>query len=277
MEKQSFWNIATLKKTIAGVLIGIGAILPGVSGGVMAVSMGLYEGMIQAVSCFFRKPKAYFLFLLPIAVGGILGVWATTGALKWSLDHYQNQVIFLFIGFVVGSVPSLVREANQKGGFRARYLWAALAGVVLLLALYLGEQTLPESLEEGIGGIQAALAGGIMAVGTIVPGISTSFILMYLGWYQPVVAAITRMDIRLLLYLAGGCMAVSLLIIKAVNWVFERFHGYAYYAVLGFTLTSMVLVCPEGTDGWGINLLLMAAGVILSLLLSEGMGKKKKD
>ncbi|MDD4797632.1 MAG: DUF368 domain-containing protein [Eubacteriales bacterium] len=278
MEKtRSAANAALLKKIIAGVLIGMGAILPGVSGGVMAVSMGLYEGMIQAVSNFFKKPKQNFLFLLPIGIGGVVGVLITTGVLEWSLTHYENQVIFLFMGFVVGSIPSIVSEANSKGGFKARYLWAGLAGVALLVLLWLGENTLAENVDAGITNLQAALAGGIMSAGTIIPGISTSFMLMYLGWYQPVVEALNQMNIPLLLCLGGGFVVVSLLIIKAVNWLFERFHGYAYYAVLGFTITSMVLICPKGSEGLLVNLAMMAAGVVISLLLSKGLSGHKES
>lgn len=270
------WGI--LKKSIQGFIIGVGAILPGVSGGVMAVSMGLYAGMIEAVSHFFGNPRKHFAFLWPIALGGFAGVWATTGVLRWGLARFEDQLIFLFMGFVAGGIPDLIRETKGRGRYKFGYLVAAFMGASAMVGVWLANAAMPAQYTvQGIGPWQAGIAGGIMSAGTIIPGISNSFILMYLGWYEPVMSAIHRLDMQILPYLALGFLAVSLGIIKAVNAAFSKHPGYAYSAVTGFTIASMALICPTGTQLLWLNLLLMATGAALALLMARWGRAKQID
>lgn len=123
-----FWH-----HVFAGVLIGTGCVLPGVSGGVMAVSFGLYRPMLDAVLGFFRNAKRSFLFLLPIALGGSVGFLIAAKGLGFAMARFETPMLFLFAGFIIGGIPDLLREADQGRAFRPRCLWALALGIALAL------------------------------------------------------------------------------------------------------------------------------------------------
>ena len=179
-----------LKKSLAGLWMGIGCITPGVSGGVIAVAMGLYRDMIGAISHIFKTPRKSIRFLLPIGIGLVIGVLITSQLLEWLLLRWPNQVLLFFMGLVAGGVPAVVHEANQSGGFQPRYLWALAAGIALLVGFgLLFNGNTPPGATLAIQPVTAMLCGGIVALGFIIPGISTSFILLYLGLYDSLLAS----------------------------------------------------------------------------------------
>lgn len=259
-----FWH-----HVFAGVLIGTGCVLPGVSGGVMAVSFGLYRPMLDAVLGFFRNAKRSFLFLLPIALGGSVGFLIAAKGLGFAMARFETPMLFLFAGFIIGGIPDLLREADQGRAFRPRCLWALALGIALALPLAL----LPQSgtALASLSPWQALLAGAIEGFGTIVPGVSSSFILIYLGWYQPFLSAVSTLHIPTLMLIILGFTAAALLSMKAVKWLFDHARDYAYYGVLGFLLVSVGLVLPGFESGnrlW-VDLLMLLLGVLGALWLSR--------
>ena len=256
---------------LVGLVIGIGGILPGVSGGVMAVSLGIYRPMIDAVANFFKSPKKNILFLAPIGIGAALGLLLGAIVLDGVMVKYEAQVMFLFLGLVAGGIPSFIREANQRG-FKVRYLIATIAGaLVASTLLFLDKEAAGSAEAESLRPLEALISGAILAVGTVIPGISTSFILMYLGWYKPAMSAVADFELVTLVFLGIGAVACALLTIKVARWLFDRFYGYAYYGVLGFLIISAILIFPGFSGGWDvvINLLLAAAGFVVAWLFGR--------
>lgn len=234
-----------------GAVIGLGGVLPGVSGGVMAVSLGLYRPIIEALANFFKTPKKSALFLLPVAIGAVAGFLLGAVVLSGVMERWYDQVVWLFLGLVAGGIPSFIREANEKG-FKRRYLIATAAGAGLALVLLLmGIGTSAEDVER-LTAAQAVISGAIVSVGTVFPGVSTSFILMYLGWYKAMMDAFANMEVVTVICLGAGAAVCFAATVRAARWLFERFHGYAYYAVLGFLIVSAVLILPPVTVGWSM-------------------------
>ena len=112
-----------------GAVIGIGGVLPGVSGGVMAVSLGIYKPMIDALAGFFKSPRKNCLFLLPIGIGAVVGFLLGAVALSGLMERWYTQVMWLFLGLVAGGIPSFIKEANERG-FKWRYLIATAAPIL---------------------------------------------------------------------------------------------------------------------------------------------------
>ena len=254
-----------------GVVIGIGGVLPGVSGGVMAVSLGLYKPMIDALAGFFKAPKKNFLFLLPVGLGAGLGFLLGAVVLSRLMRRWYVEVMWLFLGLVAGGIPSFLHEANERG-FKKRYLIATVLGACLasLLLFFRREgAALPDA--ECLTPLMAVLAGAIVAVGTVIPGISTAFILMYMGWYRPMMDAFAEARVATLIFLGIGAAGCFVGTVKAARWVFDRFHGWAYYAVLGFLIVSAALILPGFAWTWdmAVNLLLAAAGFAGAYLLGK--------
>lgn len=253
-----------------GAVIGIGGVLPGVSGGVMALSLGLYVPMIDAIAGFFKAPKKNFLFLLPIALGAGLGFFLGAVVLSSIMKRWYTQVAWLFLGLVAGGIPGFIREANERG-FKRRYLIATVLGAAIASLLLIFERDPSGAVGvERLTPLQAVISGAIVSAGTVLPGVSTSFILMYLGWYRAMMDAFAHIDVVVVIFLALGAAGCALATIKAARWLFDRFHGFAYYAVLGFLIVSAFLIVPDITLGLGlaVDIALAVLGAFGAYMLS---------
>lgn len=266
--QESFWRNA-----LAGLLMGIGCVLPGVSGGVMAVSFGLYRPMLDAVLGIFHDTRRKLLFLAPLALGGAAGLLLGARCLGTAMRLYEKPMLCLFTGFILGGVPDLLAEAEAGGRFRRRWLGALAGGVLLALPMaLLRAQGVERALS--LTPLQALAVGLAEGVGTVVPGLSTSFLLMNLGWYQAYLDALAHPQAGVLGLVALGFAASALASMKAVQWLFDHARGYAYYAVLGFLLVSVALVFPGFGSGWTLWMQLAAllAGLMVARRMS-GMGE----
>ena len=259
----SFWRNA-----LAGLLMGIGCVLPGVSGGVMAVSFGLYRPMLDAVLGIFHDTRRKLLFLAPLALGGAAGLLLGARCLGTAMRLYEKPMLCLFTGFILGGVPDLLAEAEAGGRFRRRWLGALAGGVLLALPMaLLRAQGVERALS--LTPLQALAVGLAEGVGTVVPGLSTSFILMNLGWYQAYLEALAHPQADVLGLVALGFAASALASMKAVQWLFDHARGYAYYAVLGFLLVSVALVFPGFGSGW--TLWMQLAALLAGLMVARRM------
>lgn len=235
------------RKALAGFVIGIGCVVPGVSGGLMAVSFGLYRPMLDALIGYFKDVRGNTRFLLPLAVGGAVGFVLGALALERLMSLCQTAMLFLFIGFILGGVPGVVLQANEKG-FKPRYLLALLGGLGASLLM----TALPQTGAQGqaLNTAQSLLTGAIQGVSTVVPGVSGSFLLIYLGWYQPYLDAVSSLRLAPLMLMAAGFALAALVSMRGVKWLFDSVPAYAHYAVLGFLLGSTLLIVPPFSAGW---------------------------
>lgn len=259
----SFWRNA-----LAGLLMGIGCVLPGVSGGVMAVSFGLYRPMLDAVLGIFHDTRRKLLFLAPLALGGAAGLLLGARCLGTAMRLYEKPMLCLFTGFILGGVPDLLAEAEEGGRFHRRWLGALAGGILLAMPMaLLRAQGVDRALS--LTPLQALAVGLAEGVGTVVPGLSTSFILMNLGWYQAYLEALAHPQADVLGLVALGFAASALASMKAVQWLFDHARGYAYYAVLGFLLVSVALVFPGFGSGW--TLWMQLAALLAGMLVARRM------
>lgn len=240
-------------RLVKGIIIGIAAILPGASGGVLAVSMGVYEPVLNAVTKLFKTFRRSVFFLFPLGLGGLIGLFATSRAVEWLMLNWKREVMWALIGMVLGGIPSLIKEANEKG-FKKKYLLGTLLGAALIGAAALAQEWISGGNTLPLNGWTATLCGALVGLGTVIPGISTSFIMMYLGLYEPFLAAFNRFDLVILFCAGLGALAVILLLIALVKRLFEKHHGYAYYGALGLLLVSVALIFPGFGSGWKILL-----------------------
>lgn len=286
-----------LYRAICGLVIGIGGVLPGVSGGIMAISMGLYEKMMSAIGHFFSNIKQNILFLLPVAIGGGLGILLTSNALKAVLETYEAPVLALFCGLVLGSIPDLYVEARADGGFRKRHVAAFLCGLAFVLLFAFGESSVTDNSTVGdLNVLTSLIAGGVLSIGVVIPGVSSSFLLIYIGLYNAVLATIAGvMDLSILftkglgaalqnladqivplLCMAVGFGAVALLIIKGVNAMLKKHHALSYTAIIGFVVGSVVLISPRMANGFHWTCIpLFLAGLATSLLECRAHARRR--
>lgn len=287
-----------LYRLVCGLVMGVGGVLPGVSGGILAISLGVYEKMMLAIGNFFQNVKANIRFLFPLAIGGGIGILLTSNVLSIVIERYEIQLLSLFAGLVLGSLPELYAEVKRSTErIRWKHVLAAVLGLAFVLLFALGESSVAQNNETTVLSIPGALAAGaVLSVGTVIPGISSSFILVYLGLYPAVIASISGVmdfsslasggvaaalarlssSILPLLIMAAAFAVVSLVIIKGVNRALKRHHALSYAAVIGFVVGSVALVIPSVIlrVTWACPIL-FAAGMALSYL--EYRYKKKLD
>lgn len=197
--------------------------------------------MLDAVLGIFHDTRRKLVFLAPLAVGGAAGLLLGARGLGAAMRLYEKPMLCLFTGFILGGVPDLLAEAEEDGRFRRRWLGALAGGVLLALPMaLLRAQGMERALS--LTPLRALAVGLVEGVGTVVPGLSTSFILINLGWYQAYLDALAHPQAGLLALVALGFAASALVSMKAVQWLFDHARGYTCYAVLGFLLVSVALV-----------------------------------
>jgi putative membrane protein len=254
-------------RLVCGIFIGFGSVLPGVSGGILAISLGIYEKMMLAIGNFFRSLKANIKYLLPLVIGGGVGILLTSNVLDMIFVKYEAQMLSLFTGLVLGSLPELYGEVTLGGQkIKWKHVIAAALGLAFVLLFALGESSVAKGTTVSKLTIPGALTAGlVLSFGTVIPGISSSFILVYMGLYPAVISTIAGvLDLSTLaehglgaaiaqlgdtivpfLVLAASFGVVSLLIIKLVNRMLARHHSASYAAVIGFVIGSVVIILPS--------------------------------
>lgn len=254
-----------------GLFIGIGAVAPGVSGGAIAVIFGIYEKITDAIADVFKDFRKNVIFFFPIVLGGGVGVLVFSKLMKYLFQYYDVQIRYLFIGLMLGTLPSLLKQANKKGFKRIYILPCIIAFSLTLAAIVLekgGFNIIPE-IKPGL--LHLAAYGAIIGIGTIVPGISASFVLMYIGAYQIVLEGIANIDLAVLVPVGTGFVLSIVLFAKLISLLFKRIYGYTFYAVLGFVLGSVIAIFPGFAFNaeYLIGIFVFAAGFYLSIRLSS--------
>ena len=228
-------------RLIKGVVIALGFILPGVSGGVLAAILGIYERMLSFLAHIRRNFKADFLYFLPVGIGGILGIGLLSRPLEFLLAHYQVIVLWGFAGAIVGSLPALWQEAESRSK-RDKVDWTWLIGtfVISLIILYTLPYifgTLPANFATFI------LAGALIALGVLVPGLSPSNLLLILGLYSPMLTGFKNFDlVNVFLPIAIGGILAMLLFAKSMEHLLEHHHSRVFHFILGIVAASTILI-----------------------------------
>jgi len=262
-------KISTLRVLIFGFVIGMGAIIPGLSGGVLAISLGLYPQIINSITNLRTKFKDSISFLIPFGIAALLGMFAFGVVMKPLLENFERSVIWLFMGLITGSIPSIVKEATKKG-FRKRHLIPMV--VALVLGTVLATATEQSISVQEFSPLVMFFGGGILGIGSIIPGMSSSFILIQMGIYNKIIAAFTGFDLYCIFWVALGAVIFFVATIKLINMAFEKFHGYAYFTAFGFLLSTMAAVYP-GIESVG-DIVLFAVG-LLSIYAFNTITNKK--
>ncbi|MBQ6144784.1 MAG: DUF368 domain-containing protein [Lactococcus sp.] len=272
-----------LIRLIKGVVIALGFILPGVSGGVLAAILGIYERMLSFLAHIRRNFKADFFYFLPVGIGGILGIGLLSRPLEFLLAHYQVIVLWGFAGAIVGSLPALWQEAESQSQ-RDKIDWSWLIGtfvasLVILYSMPYIFGTLPANF------VTFILAGALIALGVLIPGLSPSNLLLILGLYSPMLVGFKNFDLlNVFLPIAIGGILAVLLFAKSMEHLLEHHHSRVFHFILGIVSASTVLLLvpnsksAESISYAGSNLLtLVLAAIFTALGLWLGLWMSKLE
>ena len=246
-------------RVIQGAIIGAGAILPGISGGVLCVVFGIYRPMMAVLAHPFKNFKLYWRMFIPIAIGWAAGFVGLAGAIARLLSLNAAVVVSLFVGLIAGTFPSLLREGAKNGRSKGMWIALAISTAVLLAFFYTLKLGTSTAVTPSFGWY--IFCGALWGISLIVPGMSSSSLLMFLGLYQPMSAGIASLDFGVLIPFSIGIVATVLLLARLVNHLFDRHYGIAFYCVVGFVIASTIPIIPLSFAGWGEAALCVAAAV----------------
>lgn len=234
-----------IKSFFQGILIGAGAILPGISSGVLCVIFGIYENLLNCVLSFFKNIKENFKYLFPIGVGSIIGVVLFGNILKYLFFAYPIQIKFIFIGLILGSIPSLIKESTSKVNFKPYYLIFTLITLLLGIFLVTLEQKISKFNDTDYNFLFLVISGFFMSAGIIIPGVSNTLILMLLGIYELYLDAVSIIYLPFLFPLLIGIFLGSIFFMKLTKFLLDKFYPQTFFAIIGFTLGSVFILYPR--------------------------------
>ncbi len=266
-----------IKNIIKGIIIGVANIIPGVSGGTMAVSMGIYDKLIHCVTHLFSEFKKSVKFLLPIFIGAAIGLVGLSFVIEYMFEHIPLPTNLLFIGLIVGGLPAIwkhVKGNAVRGGHILSFIFFFVL-VAGLAAFGNGEGT-DVILTPGLGTAGILFFIGVLASATmIIPGVSGSMVLLLLGFYNPIVSEINAF-IRAMVALDGtgikrgfalfiplglGIVVGIFAIAKLIEIVFEKYPLYAYWSIIGLIVASPIAILLVGELG-RITIGTVVAGIV---------------
>ena len=234
-----------LKDFFKGILIGAGAILPGISSGVLCVIFGIYENLLNCVLNFFKNIRENFKFLFPIVTGAIVGIILFANILKYLFFAYPIQIKFIFIGLILGSVPALIKESTCKTKFKIHYLIFTLLSLLLGIFLVYLENKIPIVSSNEYNFLFLIFSGFLMSAGVIIPGVSSTLVLMLLGIYETYLDSVSCIYLPFLFPLCIGLFLGSIFFMKITKFLLDKFYPQTFFTIIGFTLGSILVLYPR--------------------------------
>lgn len=275
--------------------MGIANVIPGVSGGTIAIILGIYEKFISAISNLFKDIKENFRFLIPVVIGMVLAILILSSVIEYSYDNFPIPTMLLFVGLVLGGIPMLLKNVigrKECKMFSSYIILIFTFSLVILMAcsdLIFGTVKEVNLLELNIGGYILLFIVGVIAAATmVIPGISGSLMLMLLGYYYPIIERINDFvvfnnltkNILILGVFGIGVLVGIVLISKLLEMLFEKYNTKTYFGVLGFIFAS-ILAIPISTclqiSNLTFNLMQLIIGILLLIagsFISYKLGEK---
>lgn len=286
---------------LKGCVMGIANVIPGVSGGTMAVSMGIYDKLITALTHLFKEFKKSFVTVLPIGIGMVIGILGLSRLIEWMFGIIPVQTNLFFIGLILGGLPMMIKEVKGK-----KVNAGCVVGFIFFFLLVVGL-----ALLDGIKGTDADLSfsiltelklfgvGVVAAATMVIPGVSGSMMLVLMGYYEPVISAINStvdalramdMDglmsgILILAPLGIGVVVGIFAIAKIIEWLFNKFATVVYWCIIGLIAASPIAIIIMNHDIFaGMNavvvitaVIALAVGCVIAYFLGGDVKKDKAD
>ena len=280
-----------IKNILKGMVIGIANIIPGVSGGTMMVAMGIYDKLIHCITHLFSELKKSILFLLPIAIGMGIAVVGSAFGLEYLFANFPLQTNLLFIGLIIGGLPAIWK--NVKGNkIKAGHIIAGLIFFAIVVAMAVMGETEGAAADMSFNLINVIklLGVGVVAAATmVIPGVSGSMMLLLMGYYNPILTAITDFISNLVAFDMKGIMqGVGVLapfgigvvvgifaIAKLIEIIFAKFPLYAFWAIIGLIVASPIAIIAMNSFPaiTFVGVLTAAVALVIGFVIAMKLGE----
>ena len=243
------------KTFLFGGIIGSSMLIPGVSGGTMAIILGIYDRLVNSVGNIFKETKRALIFLGITAAGGMLGLIFFSSVMLDIVKKYPVFSMYFFIGAILGSIPMLVKKSGISEG-KWYNVFFALLGIVGLFLL----RQLPEGNNIQSSPFMLFICGIIIAAAMVLPGISTSHILLILGMYEIVWGGLKNAAPDFWIFLGSGAAIGTFLTAKLADKAMKKYPCQTYMIIIGFVMTSVYDIFPSDFIAEQIPFYLILAG-----------------
>lgn len=280
-----------IKNILKGMVIGIANIIPGVSGGTMMVAMGIYDKLIHCITHLFSELKKSILFLLPIAIGMGIAVVGSAFGLEYLFANFPLQTNLLFIGLIIGGLPAIWK--NVKGNkIKAGHIIAGLIffAIVVTMAVMGETEGAAADMSFNLINVIKLLGVGVVAAATmVIPGVSGSMMLLLMGYYNPILTAITDFISNLVAFDMKGIMqGVGVLapfgigvvvgifaIAKLIEIIFAKFPLYAFWAIIGLIVASPIAIIAMNSFPaiTFVGVLTAAVALVIGFVIAMKLGE----
>ncbi|MFH1879906.1 MAG: DUF368 domain-containing protein [Bacillota bacterium] len=279
-----------LKAVVKGIIIGIANVIPGVSGGTMMVSMGIFDTLVGSITGLLKHFGRSVKTLLPYAIGMLIGIMALASVLTFLFENYPLPTSTAFIGLILGGLSPLLKRIDmKKASILSMFLFLVFLALIVFMAVMNPVET---GVSVAFSWAQALvlLGVGMIASATmIIPGVSGSMVLMLLGYYRTVLAAVTHLkdgmfggdwalafaQLKILVPFGIGVLIGIYAVAKLIEWLLRRYPVHTYSAILGLVAASPVAVLLR-CDMSGVtpvivlvSLLTFIAGFVVAVWLAK--------
>ena len=271
---------------LKGMIIGVANIIPGVSGGTLMIILGLYEEIIDTISHFFKNFKKNLKFIIPLAIGMLLSILILSKIISVCLDKYPFPTTLFFVGLIIGGLPLLWNKAKASKHNYSNWLVFVITFAVVITFAFLKSGNYVVSLDNMnlFGYLTLFIIGMVSAATMVIPGISGSFVLMLLGYYEPMVNTIKDLtnfsllghNLLILIPFGLGIVVGIILVAKLIEYLLHRYPVKTYYGVLGFVIASLVAIIKP-IVGIEINIIQIVISIVLIIvgaLIAYKLGDK---
>ncbi len=234
-----------LQLIIFGAIIGIANIIPGVSGGTMAVILGVYDKMISAISNWRTQFVNSVKFLALIGIGAVAGIFLFANVIDYTLEHFPMATNMVFVGLIIGSIPMIYQKATaSKISVSGVLAFVVCFGFMMFMMLVTPSESAAITTLTVSSFLRIFLSSAVAAGAMIIPGISGSFVLLLLGLYTTILTAISDFNILILVPVGLGCGIGILLCAKIIERLFAKAPCQTYLGILGFMIGSVPIIFP---------------------------------
>lgn len=268
---------------LKGFAIGTSDLVPGVSGGTIALLLGIYNQFITSISGIFsRRFWPSFTFLIPIIIGMLLAMGSLSNLFNYLLSQHHIPTMFFFGGLIIGIVPYLLKISNYKTSFTTKHYMMVIAGIAILIVITLmnnGDKHAGETLTLSTSLIiKYFIAGMCASSAMLLPGISGSFMLLVFGVYGTVMLAISEVvklnfaGLPILLAVGFGVLAGFIISSKIIQYFLTHHKLMTFALIIGFVVGSLFAVfpgLPTNIVMWFVSLVVFIIGFIVSLTLGR--------
>lgn len=262
---------------LKGIIIGIGKIIPGVSGSIMAISLNVYDKAIDSITNFFNNPKKNIKFILNLGLGILLGIILFSKIINYFLTNYYLYTTIIFIGLIIGGIKEIIKNSNNsiKG-----ILLTIISFIIMTLLSLLNTNNNYTSRNNIVDLIVYLISGILEGIGTIIPGISSTALLMMMGIYKYFINSLSNItnlnyiitNIKFLAFFTIGFLISTIISILIINILFKKHKKLTFNIILGILISNILflllnIISYINISNILLSLILLTLGIIISLII----------